>query len=130
MTEHYVPKKQWFVEIRSKMQENRFSQNFTYGDVKLGKGGCIVHSLDCNEDFVDLTKKVFQTNNIPFQEFSLDGCMTNTNPIKQSSSDCKNVLLSIPLRNMHTQVEVCDFRDLDSLIQGIYHTILKIEKPY
>lgn len=98
-----------------------------YGDVKLGKGGCIVHSPDCNEDFVDLTKEVFQTNNIPFQEFSLDGCMTNTNPIKQSSSDCKNVLLSIPLRNMHTQVEVCDFRDLDSLIQGIYHTILKIE---
>lgn len=108
--------------------DDDFVEKKEWGDVKLGNGGCIVHSPDCNEDFVDLTRNAFIENEVPFQEFSLGGCMTNTNPIKQSSSDCKNILLSIPLRNMHTQVEVCDFRDLKSLINGIYYTIIELER--
>ena len=46
--------------------------------------------------------------------------------IKQSSTDAETLLLSIPNRNMHTQVEVCDYRDLESLIEMTVATIIKI----
>lgn len=98
-----------------------------WGDVKLGEGCCIVHSPDCNEDFVDLMKNAFIARETMFQEHSLEGSMTNTNPIKQSSTNCENALITIPIRNMHTQVEVCDYRDLESAIIGISNTIFELE---
>lgn len=98
-----------------------------WGDVKLGLGGCIVHSQDCNKSFVKLIKDSCNHNNIPYQEFALSGSMTNTTDIKQSSENCETALLSIPQRNMHTQVEVCDYRDLESLITMTVRTILNLD---
>ena len=98
-----------------------------WGDVKLGNGGCIVHSPDCNHELVSKLKDVAKTCNIPTQEFSLSGSMTNTSPLKQFGFNVQTALLSIPLRNMHTQVEVCDIHDLESLVALTVETILSIE---
>jgi endoglucanase len=71
-------------------------------------------------------KEVCETNKIPYQEFSVGSGGTDTVWIKQSSEDCDTLLLSIPNRNMHTQVEVCDYRDLESLIKMTVSAIIRI----
>lgn len=98
-----------------------------WGDVKLGGGGCIAHGADCNVKLTRLARKVCKENKIPFQEFSLESGATNTVEIKKSASDCLTMLMSVPNRNMHTAVEVCDLRDLDSLVQMTVNLIIAID---
>ena len=97
-----------------------------WGDIKLGKGGAIAHGVDSNKRFAKLVKSVCEENKIPYQEFAVGSGGTDTVWIKQSSTDAETLLLSIPNRNMHTQVEVCDYRDLESLIEMTVATIIKI----
>ena len=97
-----------------------------WGDIKLGKGGAIAHGVDSNKHLAKLVKSVCEENKIPYQEFAVGSGGTDTVWIKQSSTDAETLLLSIPNRNMHTQVEVCDYRDLESLIEMTVATIIKI----
>ena len=42
------------------------------------------------------------------------------------AKNCKTTHLGIPLRNMHTPVEVVDWRDIDAAIGLLVETIKKI----
>ena len=97
-----------------------------WGDIKLGKGGAIAHGVDNNPELTKLIKDACNEGNIPYQEFVAPSGGTDTVHIKQAASDCATQLLSIPNRNMHTQVEMCDYRDLKSLIDMTVRTIIKI----
>ena len=99
-----------------------------WGDIKLGKGGAIAHGVDSNQEMTRLVKDTCREFNIPYQEFSLHSGCTNTVCIKQATPNVKTLLLSIPNRNMHTQVEICDYRDLESLVEMSYLTVLKLLK--
>jgi endoglucanase len=70
---------------------------------------------------------VCKKHSIPYQEFSVGAGMTNTNKIKLASDDCKTLLLSIPERNMHTPAEVCDLRDIESLVLMTYWYIKELD---
>lgn len=106
--------------------DDKYVDENEWGDVKLGKGGAIAYGVDCNNKFAKFVKNTVK--DIPYQEFSLDCGGTNTRKIKQSSFDCHTLLMSIPERNMHTQVEVCDMNDIISLIDMTVETILKIDE--
>ena len=99
-----------------------------WGDIKLGKGGCIAYGPDKDAAMCKLMTEVCETNKIPYQPFSVGAGMTNTLKIKLASSDCVTMLLSIPQRNMHTPVEVCDARDIESLIDMTYKYILVLDE--
>ena len=99
-----------------------------WGDIQLGKGGAIAHGVDNNTYLTNLIKQVCVDSKIPFQEFAVPSGCTDTVHIKQSASDCMTQLLSIPNRNMHTQAEVCDYRDLESLISMTVKTVLALNK--
>jgi len=99
-----------------------------WGDIKLGNGGCIAYGPDKHMEMCKDVEFVCSKYNIPYQPFSVGAGMTNTNKIKISSDDCKTLLLSIPERNMHTPVEVCDLRDVESLIDMTYWYIHELDK--
>jgi len=99
-----------------------------WGDIKLGKGGAIAHGTNCFPPLVKLIKEECVDKGIPFQEFVAPDCGTDTIYIKQASSNAKTTLLSIPNRNMHTATEVCDYRDLQSLVDMTVAAILRIDK--
>ena len=99
-----------------------------YGNVALGEGGAICHSVDCNHRLVNIIKDACDENSIPYQPFSKGSGGTNTIKIKNSAFNCETALLSIPLRNMHTQVEMADYRDLQCLIDMTLATIYKIDE--
>lgn len=98
-----------------------------WGDIKLGNGGAISYGPDSNRELSKFVKDTCKTNGIPYQEFSVRSGGTDTVYIKQSSEDAATLLLSIPNRNMHTQVEVCDLRDIESLVAMTVQTILRID---
>ena len=108
--------------------DDEYVSSNEWGDIKLGKGGAIAHGTDNNVFLTNLIKQVCSDNSIPFQEFCVPSGCTDTVYIKQSSSDCMTQLLSIPNRNMHTQAEVCDYRDLDSLITMTAKTVIALDK--
>lgn len=90
-----------------------------YGDIKLGKGPVISIGPDKNKKLVELAKKVARENNIPIQFESSFCGGTNTSAIQENSVDCMTCLISIPNTSMHTQVEVCDWRDIEGAIKLI-----------
>ena len=101
-----------------------------YGDVALGKGPIINCNTDCNNDLIRIVKGVAQNANIDVQlnanHTSTGG--TNTSSIQVSHKGVKTLLLSIPNRYMHTQVEMCDIRDVESAIDLIVESIIYIDK--
>lgn len=98
------------------------------GEVELGKGGILHPGPANNRILYNLVKSVGKSRKIPIQIQSSgypDG--TDTAAIQLSRAGVATVLISLPLRYMHTQVEVCSFKDLEDTTKLIAETILKIK---
>ena len=92
---------------------------------KLGKGGMIgiSPSLDkrVSQKLIDIAKE----NNIPYQlEVMGSSTGTNADMISVTREGVKTTTLSIPLRNMHTEVETLDIKDLYSVCDLLERYIL------
>ena len=94
------------------------------GDIELGKGGVLMYGPDKSIRIASLMKTICKEKNIPYQTTSSRCGGTNTNQIQLMSADCETMLISIPNRNMHTPVEVCDWRDVDSIINMVSEAIV------
>lgn len=96
-----------------------------YGDITLGKGGCIAFGPDKNVRLCHLFEDVCEQFRIPYQPFAVGNGGTNTESIKLFSQNpmTETILISIPQRNMHTQVEVCDIRDIQSIVNMTVESI-------
>ena len=71
---------------------------------------------------------IAKDNGIPFQHDVMSGRTgTNADQINISRGGVKTALLSIPLRYMHTQVEVIDTKDVEYTAELIAAYILKKE---
>lgn len=92
-----------------------------FGEIGLGKGVIIHRNLDNNIPLTYEIEKIAKDNNISFQisarPLSTGG--TNANKIQLSRNGIKTLSLGIPCRYMHTPVEVCDLKDVDSSIELI-----------
>lgn len=93
---------------------------------KLSGGAMIGMSpiLDKNisKELVSLAKE----HNIPYQTEVMGGKTgTNSDVISISKSGVKTGLVSIPLRNMHTDVEIVDIKDIESVCNLLERYILK-----
>lgn len=101
-----------------------------YGDIVFGEGPVINYHTDCSRFLINIVKDVATKKRIPYQNcanyISTGG--TNTASIQSSHKGIQTLLLSIPNRYMHTQVELCDYRDVESTINLLVETILYIDK--
>lgn len=91
---------------------------FTDGEDKtkcgiLGKGGMIGISPCLDKDLSDRLTKIAVTNNIPCQYEVMSGLTsTNADQFSVTGKGAKTVTLSIPLKYMHTPVEIIDTDDI------------------
>ena len=99
-----------------------------YGDVQLGKGCVICFGPDKSSRLCKLMKSIAKEKEIKHQVIATNCGGTNTCVIQENSFNCETVLISIPIRNMHTQVEMINMDDVNSAIDLIYNTILKLNK--
>lgn len=60
-------------------------------------------------------KAIAEKNNIPYQIEVMNGTTgTNADAITTTKSGVKTALVSIPLKNMHTQAEIIDIQDIEN----------------
>ena len=92
---------------------------------KLGQGGMIgispALSKKVSQKLIDIAKQ----NNIPYQlEVMGSSTGTNADMISITRDGVKTATLSIPLRNMHTEVETLNIKDLEAVCDLLQKYIL------
>lgn len=87
---------------------------------KLGNGGMICISPSLSDEMSSALMKTAEKNGIRYQtEICPSSTGTNADVISASKCGVKTGLVSIPLRNMHTQAELADINDVESVAQII-----------
>lgn len=99
------------------------------GEAFLGKGPILARNADNNPVLGRKMRKIANKNKIKVQEragYRASGG-TDTAQIQMTQSGVATALVSIPNRYMHTQVEMCDLRDLEGAIKLLTETIASLK---
>lgn len=98
------------------------------GDLKMGKGPVIAYAPAVHNILRDLIVNTAEVNKIPFQrQASSRSTGTDTEAFAYSNGGVASALISLPLRYMHTTVEMVHRDDVENVIKLIYESLLKIE---
>ena len=99
------------------------------GAVKNGEGPVIAYAPAVQQKLRDLITKTAEDNKIPFQRSALSRATgTDTDAFAYSNGGVASALISLPLRYMHTTVEMVHKSDVENVIKLIYETLLKINE--
>ena len=98
------------------------------GDLKMGKGPVIAYAPAVQNKLRELIVQTAQKNNIPFQRHASSRVTgTDTDAFAYSNGGVASALISLPLRYMHTTVEMVHRDDVENVIKLLYETVLNIE---
>jgi hypothetical protein len=98
------------------------------GDQKCGAGPVIAYAPAVHHKVRDLIIETAERNNIPFQRAACSRATgTDTDAFAYSNGGIPSALISLPLRYMHTTVEMVDKKDVSDIIKLIYNTLLQIK---
>ena len=99
------------------------------GDTKAGNGPVLTYAPAVHNKLLDLVIKAANKKKIPFQrQASSRSTGTDTDAFAYSNGGVPSVLISLPLRYMHTTVEMAHKKDVDNVIKLIYESLLNIKK--
>jgi len=97
------------------------------GDVACGKGPSLAYGPAVHNKLLDLVQDVASKKKIPVQLRAVSRSTgTDTDSFAYANDGCPSVLISIPLRYMHTTVEMLHRRDIEQTIQLMYETLLTL----
>lgn len=100
----------------------------TQGDLACGKGPVLSYAPAVQINFNRLLIETAEKHNIPFQrQASSRSTGTDTDAFAYSNAGVPSALISLPLRYMHTTVEMIHKEDVDHVIRLIYQTLLTIK---
>ena len=98
------------------------------GEIKSGKGPVISYAPSVQNNVRELILSVAEKNKIPFQRLAASRWTgTDTDAFAYSNGGVPSALLSLPLRYMHTTVEMVHKDDVENVIKLIYETLLEID---
>jgi putative aminopeptidase FrvX len=101
------------------------------GEVSLGKGPVIARGPNINPVLFDLLKKTAEEENIPCQIMGIPRATgTDANVMQLVHGGVATALISIPLRYMHTPVEVLDWADLEGAVKLLSALCSRITKDH
>ena len=98
------------------------------GDLKIGLGPVVGYAPAIHNILRELITDTAEEKNIPFQRNALSRVTgTDTDAFAYSNGGVPSALISLPLRYMHTTVEMVHQADVENTIRLIYETLLKLE---
>ncbi len=98
------------------------------GDQKCGKGPVVFYAPSVHHTIREVIVDAAKKNNIPFQRAAASRATgTDTDAFAHSNGGVPSALISLPLRYMHTTVEMVSKEDVSHVIDLIYQTLLKIQ---
>lgn len=99
------------------------------GDLEIGKGPVIAYAPAVQQKLRDLIIETAEEKKIAFQRSALSRATgTDTDAFAYSNGGVASALISLPLRYMHTTVEMVHKADVEGVIKLIYETLLKIKE--
>ncbi len=97
------------------------------GDIQCGKGPSLAFAPAIHNKLLALVEEVAAKNKIPVQMRTLSRSTgTDTDSFAYANDGCPSVLISIPLRYMHTTVEMIHKKDIEETIRLMYETLLTL----
>jgi putative aminopeptidase FrvX len=97
------------------------------GDIACGKGPSLAYAPAIHNKLLSFVEDIATKKKIPVQWRTLSRTTgTDTDSFAYANDGCPSVLISIPLRYMHTTVEMLHRDDIDNTIQLMYETLLAI----
>ena len=98
------------------------------GSIEMGKGPVISYAPAIQNKLREQIIKTAETKKIPFQRLASSRFTgTDTDAFAYSNGGVASALISLPLRYMHTTVEMVHKDDVENVIQMIYETLLTID---
>jgi putative aminopeptidase FrvX len=97
------------------------------GDIMCGKGPSLAFGPAVHNKLLDIVQDVAAKNEIPVQMRAVSRSTgTDTDSFAYAHEGCPSVLISIPLRYMHTTVEMLHKSDIENTIRLMYETLLNL----
>lgn len=101
------------------------------GDLAGGKGPVLTYGPAVQNNLLNLIISTAEKNKIPFQRAAVSRATgTDTDAFAYSGKGVASALISLPLRYMHTTVEMCHKDDVENCIKLIYESLLTINKDH
>ena len=98
------------------------------GDQKCGLGPVITYAPAVHHKVRELILETAEKHKIPFQRAASSRVTgTDTDAFAYSNGGVPSALISLPLRYMHTTVEMVEKKDVSAIIELIYKTLLEIK---
>ena len=97
------------------------------GDCACGKGPALVYGPAVHNKLLAIIEKTAEKNKIPLQLRAVSRSTgTDTDSFAYANDGCPSALISIPLRYMHTTVEMLHRDDVNNTIRLIYESVLAL----
>jgi putative aminopeptidase FrvX len=98
-----------------------------HGDTACGKGPALTYGPAVHNKLLGLIENVAAKNKIPVQLQAVSRSTgTDTDSFAYANDGCPSALISIPLRYMHTTVEMLHKDDVGNTIRLIYESVLAL----
>ncbi len=95
------------------------------GDIACGKGPSLAFGPAVHNKLLGIVQETAEKNKIPVQMRAVSRSTgTDTDSFAYANDGCPSVLISIPLRYMHTTVEMLHRNDIQQTIRLMYETLL------
>ena len=99
------------------------------GDLKGGKGPVLTYGPAVQNNLLEFIIEKADAKHIPFQRAAVSRATgTDTDAFAYSNDGVPSALISLPLRYMHTTVEMCYKEDVENTIRLIYEAIVNLKK--
>ncbi|HUC82534.1 MAG TPA: M42 family metallopeptidase [Flavisolibacter sp.] len=97
------------------------------GDTSCGKGPSLSYGPAVHNKLLQLVEDVAEKAEIPVQLRTVSRSTgTDTDSFAYANDGCPSVLISIPLRYMHTTVEMLHRSDIENTVRLMYETLLTL----
>lgn len=97
------------------------------GECACGKGPSLAYGPAVHNKLLQFVQDVAEKNKIPLQLRAVSRSTgTDTDSFAYANDGCPSVLISIPLRYMHTPVEMLHKSDIEETIRLMYETLLTL----
>ncbi|XOV68922.1 MAG: M42 family metallopeptidase [Fluviicola sp.] len=101
------------------------------GDLKSGDGPVLTYGPAVQNNLLHLIIEAAEANKIPFQRAAASRATgTDTDAFAYSNEGVPSALISLPLRYMHTTVEMCRKEDVENAIRLMYYALQKIDNGH
>ena len=97
------------------------------GDIACAKGPSLAYAPAVHNKLLAFVEDISNKKKIPVQWRTLSRTTgTDTDSFAYANDGCPSALISMPLRYMHTTVEMINKADVENTIRLIYETVLTL----